>query len=74
MLDTKDKDLADEQHQDDELQPIIFYLEENKLPEDHKSAQKIISEATLYAMSDVGKKQIEMPREDVPRKLRLQIL
>ena len=79
ILDTKDKDLADEQHQDDELQPIIFYLEENKLPEDHKSAQKIISEATLYAMSDgilyyVGKKQTEMPRVVVPRKLRLQIL
>ena len=79
ILDTKDKDLADEQHQDDELQPIIFYLEENKLPEDHKSAQKIITEATLYAMSDgilyyVGKKQTEMPRVVVPRKLRLQIL
>jgi len=79
ILDTKDKDLADEQHQDDELQPIIFYLEENKLPEDHQSAQKIITEATLYAMSDgilyyVGKKQTEMPRVVVPRKLRLQIL
>ena len=79
ILDTKDKDLADEQHQDGELQPIIFYLEKNRLPEDHKSAQKIISEATLYAMSDgilyyVGKKQTEIPRVVVPRKMRLQIL
>ena len=79
ILDTKDKDLADEQHQDGELQPIIFYLEKNRLPEDHKSAQKIISEATLYAMSDgilyyVGKKQTEIPRVVVPRKMRLHIL
>ena len=45
-------DFADEQHKDMDLQPIINYLEKNQLPKDHRLAQRIITEATLYTMSD----------------------
>ena len=59
-------DFADEQHKDMSLQPIINYFEESKLPQDQKLAQKIVTEATLYTMSDgilyyVGCKQPDVP-------------
>ena len=59
-------DFADEQHKDMDLQLIINYLEKNQLPEDHRLAQRIITEATLYTMSDgvfyyVGPKQTNIP-------------
>ena len=72
-------DFADEQHKDISLQPIINYFEESKLPQDQKLAQKIVTEATLYTMSDgilyyVGRKQTDVPRVVVPRQLRGQIM
>ena len=65
-------DFANEQHKDMDLQPIINYFEKNQLPEDHRLAQRIITEATLYTMSDgilyyVGPKQIDIPRAVVPK-------
>ena len=62
-----------------DLQPIINYLEKNQLPEDHRLAQRIITEATLYTMSDgilyyAGPKQTNIPRAVVPKLLRDQIM
>ena len=37
-----------DQHEDVDLQPKINYCEEDQLPKDHKLAQRIVTEATLY--------------------------
>ena len=63
---TDGKDFADEQRDDEMLQTIILYLEENKLPEDLKLAQEIVTESTLFTLSDgilyfVGHKKSDMP-------------
>ena len=54
---TNGKDFADEQCDNEMLQPIILYLEEDKLSEDLKLAQKIIpisKHHCTYAATTIG--------------------
>ena len=54
----KDKDnnnndhetFSDEQLKDQELKPIILYLQDGTLPDDNKLVKKVVTEATLYAI------------------------
>jgi len=41
---------ADEQYNDELLQPIIVYLKDGKLPDNEKLAKKVVAEASLHTV------------------------
>ena len=64
---------------DQELKPIILYLEDGTLSEDAKLAKKIVAESAQYAIYDnilyyVGPKQTETSRVAVPQQLHQKIM
>ena len=65
------KTFSDEQLKDQELKPIILYLQDGNLPDDNTLAKKIVADATLYAIFNdilyyVGPTQKETSRVVVP--------
>ena len=65
---------CNEQFKDQQLQPLILYLRDGVLPEDAKSAKKLVAEASLFTIVNdvlyyVGPTQTEMSRVVVPHHL-----